>query len=150
MDEKLIILVMLMSLFTAASFVVWVIASTVRRSRAARAMVDLQTKMLEKMSPAEMAAYANSDAGRAAMSLEAAAGSSPHGRILNSVQFGVALLLLGMVLWAGMWWTRAPEKASVLASAVAAVGAGLLISAGITYKLSRNWGLFDPKPVTRP
>lgn len=148
MNENVALMVVLPCLFTAGSFIVWSVSTNIRRARVARAMVDMQTRMLEKMPPEELPAYANSEAGRAILSLDAGRPGSPRDRILNAITAGLIIGPLGMALFSAQSMQSAEELRSTLqmmGAAGMAVGAGLLISAAISYKLSQAWGLFEEK-----
>src|SRR5262249_16443886 len=65
-------------------------------------------------------------------------------RVLGSIQAGVVLLLLGIALLSLQAGPYAPWIRQILllsGVAIAAIGVGLLISAWITMRLCRKWGL---------
>lgn len=146
MDENAAITVVFPSLFSAVSFTAWSVATNVRRTRVARALVDMQAKMLEKMPPEELPAYAASEAGKAILKLDAGRAGSPQDRILNAITAGLVIGLVGMAMFA-VHHVQVNEETRRLMQTLGAVGmaagAGLLLSAFASYLLSKAWGLFE-------
>jgi hypothetical protein len=71
-------------------------------------------------------------------------GRSPLRSVLWSVQMGI----LGILAGAGIWGIGAllGDKAIFgIGGLVACIGVGFLISAAITYRLSKSWGLLEKK-----
>jgi len=134
----------------------WVLR-TVLENRRWKNMLAVQTethaKLLEKFgSSADMLAYMESEAGRRFLeppAFEAAHRQGmgfPYGRILWSVQAGIILALLG----AGLMFLRgrvsvdADAPLLVFGTLGLTIGIGFLLSAGVSYAMSKSFGLLDP------
>jgi hypothetical protein len=71
-------------------------------------------------------------------------GGSPLQSVLSSVHKGIVALLVGLgALIVGALCNQAPVV--FLGAIFACAGLGLLISAGVTYWLSKSWGLIQKK-----
>jgi hypothetical protein len=97
--------------------------------------------VLDKFSAAEdFAAFLQSPAGQDFVT-GLSGSESPVRAVIGSIQKGIILLLLG----AGVWWTGATiESAAEVATIgvlLMCVGVGLLISAGISYRMAKSLGL---------
>jgi hypothetical protein len=142
----------------AVGFVVWLIRTLVdykRWSRLARVQTEAHTKLLDRFTANdELLAYVKSPAGSrflesAPISLDGAPRSvgAPMGRILWSIQGGVVLIAAGI----GFGMIRTPEVAGnsspvqALSVLAIAVGIGFLVSAAISFVLSRKLGLIEPR-----
>ena len=99
--------------------------------------------VIDKFSAAEdFAAFLQSPAGQKFVT-GLSGSESPARAVIGSIQKGIILALLG----AGVWWTGATiESAAEVATIgvlLMCVGMGLLISAGISYRMARSLGLID-------
>jgi len=71
-------------------------------------------------------------------------GGSPLQSVLGSVHKGIVALLVGLgALFVGALCNQPP--AIFLGAIFACAGLALLISAGVTYRLSKSWGLIQKK-----
>jgi hypothetical protein len=126
------------------SWVVWVISTNARRRQALRDIVDLQTKLLDRcVASGELQRYLESDPGRKLLE-SASEGAMPVSGILGALRGGIVLCLFGIVnLSIRTVESNADvrEVLFILASGALAIGAGLLLSAMVSYLLSRSWGL---------
>ena len=68
--------------------------------------------------------------------------SSPLGSVLGSIQKGIILLLLGVGFIGGSA-AIASQAAAAVGMVLGFVGLGFLVSAGVTRRLSRKWGLLE-------
>lgn len=136
------------TIFGLAAWILRTLIITYREGKVARMQADLQQRMLEKFgSSQELLAFLQSEAGeRFVEPLQTGEERrSPYGRILGAVQVGVILLCGG----AGLLFLdgRLPfddERAFLFLGTVAtALGVGFLLSGGVAYLLSRNWGLLN-------
>jgi hypothetical protein len=109
-------------------------ASTVRRKQ----KNDMQKALLEKFSSAhDFAEFMQSPAGQKYVMNFTDAATSPRNSILNAVQIGIVALFAGSALIiAGqryqMWFL------DTLGLLLTCVGAGFLVSAGVSYFLARK------------
>ena len=91
--------VALIAVFGTISFITWTIFSSVRRLRIARAQADVQTVFLSRFDTAQnMAAYAQTDAGKGFLNGIRFEHESPVGPVLACVRWGIVLLFLGAAL----------------------------------------------------
>jgi hypothetical protein len=103
--------------------------------------------VIDKFSSAEdFAAFLQSPAGQKFIT-DLSGSESPARAVMGAIQKGIILVLLG----GGVWWVGVTmeSKAEVASIGVLllCVGAGILISAGVSYRLSKSWGLID-KPAS--
>jgi len=140
-------IVAIIMVFSAVVAVFWVIFSSIRRLKVARMQSEVHTRLIEKVgSSQEFLTFLDSESGKqlvASIGIEQP-NREPYGRILASVQAGVILLFLGIAfLFLGRHFGNAQEGFYILGGLAVALGAGFLISAGLSYRLSKAFGLFD-------
>lgn len=126
-----------------------------------RIQSEMHAKLLEKFGTSqEMLAYVESEAGRRFLELPSfeaehrQAAVFPYARILWSVQFGVIAAVLGVGLLSVREKVRLEEAATALlvfGTLALMLGIGFLLSAGVSYLLSKSLGLIErPRlPETR-
>jgi hypothetical protein len=135
------------TVFGAIGFIVWTISTNIRRSKVAHVVADLHGKVLEKCSAnQELMAYVQSDAGRRFLESAGESQANPTSRILNAVQAGTILSLLGgaSILTSNFHSELdAREFFVTLGYMILAVGLGFLVSAGVSYGLCKTWGLLN-------
>ncbi|MCL5671053.1 MAG: hypothetical protein M1423_07140 [Acidobacteria bacterium] len=141
------ILLVLVITFGPIVAIFWLIFSMVRRVKLARMQSELHSKLIDKIgSSPESLAYLNTEAGKqlvASMGIDQPR-REPYSRILSSVQAGVILVLVGFVLVIlGLTFANTKEGFCILGDLAVALGAGFLISAWISYRLSKKFGLLD-------
>ncbi|MBV8833163.1 MAG: hypothetical protein JO108_28530 [Acidobacteriaceae bacterium] len=136
------------TIFFTFGFIVWTIATNIRRSKAARAVADLHTRVLDKCAASQdLLSYLESDAGRQFLESAGTETTNPSGRILNAVQAGFILSLVGGAFLAVRAAPIDPDASQillVLGSVALAIGVGFLLSAATSYVLCKNWGLLNP------
>ncbi len=124
-----------------------------RWQRVSRVQVDTHSKILDRLTSSDdLRSYIESPAGRqflesAPIALDAhrqAPLAAPLSRILWSIQVGVVTLLGGIALYfiSRTVIDDAAQPLRVLGALAMAIGAGFLVSAGLSYALSRHLGLF--------
>jgi hypothetical protein len=124
---------------------VWVIAANIRRSRRSKQTADLHSRLLDRFAGSqELIAFLEGDAGRRYFDALESDLRDPLSRILSGIQFGVVLLLLGVSLLA----VRSRQTDEFTRNALLfigvpgiALGVGFLVSAGISHRLCKSWGL---------
>jgi hypothetical protein len=119
-----------------------------RLTKVGRAQAEAQARLLDKLgSSQELAAFLQTDVGRKL--LESGPPPEPRRdpvrRIFADVQAGMMLFLLGVAFYIASV-AHSPfhgARVAFLTGAVVfgALGAGLLVSAVVTYVLSKQWGL---------
>jgi len=140
-------IVFFVGLFSLAGYVVHITVSSFSRRQHLKAVTTFNTHVVDRLgSAADFGAFAQTEAGAQLMrGLTAVEPPSPtpERRILNSVQTGVVLLSLGLGL---LYIARSSGVSSHDAFMVAgtiglSLGIGFLLSAAISYRLSRALGL---------
>jgi hypothetical protein len=114
--------------------------------------VELYGKVIDKFGAApEFIAFLQSEDGRLFIEEDVTRSAAPLSKVLFSIQVGVVLILFGSGLLAlsNIWDnTLGGDLFIVLAiggTVSLMVGAGFIISAAISYKLSKMWGLLPTK-----
>lgn len=155
MSDNLTMTLVLPAMFFAIAWIVWIVASSRRRSRIAEIQRDIHAKLFEKFGTSqELIEYLKTDAGSKFLDSANFEHTRPFGRVLGSVQAGLILFLLGIAMLIARF-TMPYESFSAIERAqtahglltvsllLLALGLGFLASAAASYKLSKNWGLFD-------
>jgi len=141
---------------TAVSLIAWLVRTTMdyrRWQRLAKVQADVHTKILDRFTANdELLAYIQSHAGRrflesSPIMLDEGPRSvaAPLGRILWSVQFGLILTAggIGLHMVSGILPDDGSQPLRILSGMAIAVGIGFVLSAGVSYILSRRLGLID-------
>jgi predicted phage tail protein len=114
-----------------------------------RVIGQFQAKLLDRITTInELGAFLNTEAGARFMESMTSEAAGPHMRILRATQSGVVLTVLGLALFIWNWLspTTSGEAASAvygMATIVLALGIGFLLSATLSYRLSKEMGLLD-------
>ena len=126
-------------LFSTFIFLFYSISEAFRR----RQQKDLQNRLIDKFSSAQdLANFLQSAGGQKFISDLSEGSSHPSHPILRSIQAGVIMTLLGIGCL--VWMTRYVDTPlPIIGTLLLCLGAGFLISAAISYKLSKEWGLMD-------
>ena len=145
MSEQLTIMVVMTFFFGNIGWISWILINSIRRTKVARAQAEVQSKLLDKFgSSQELLAYMQTEAGQRFIQVESepVVTKSPHTKILASIKVGTILscLGLGLLLLALVFKEEAPLGFGTISLAI---GLGFLVSSGVSYKLSKSWGLFD-------
>jgi hypothetical protein len=136
--------------------ILWVIRTVLenrRWNRSFKMHEEVHTKLIEKFaSGQDFNAYMQSEGGRRLLEWTPPTNSStsrslpnPVGRILWSLQAGLVLLLMGtgvLLLRSHMWANDEPPLL-VFGTLGVTLGAGFILSALVSYGLSRHLGLID-------
>jgi ABC-type multidrug transport system fused ATPase/permease subunit len=129
-------------------FIAWVILEIVRSRHRIRAASELQGKLIDRLNSADIGPFAMSESGARLMrafSEQPAAADAAHVRILRALQSGLVLLTVGVSLFFYSSTRTLPlegeDVVDFFATLCAAVGVGLLLAAGASYRLSRRLGL---------
>lgn len=142
--------------------VVGTVAWTVRlflayfqKMKIARMHADLNARLLDKFGSApEVVDYLQSEAGERLLQATTAEVAAPQARILGSIRTGVIMVLLGaaLLLLRGQMGREAVEAMLFLGAVSLALGLGFLLSSGISYRLSKSWGLINgsPREIAEP
>lgn len=147
MSENLTAAIVVATCAFAFAWAVWVIAVNIRRSRSSRQTADLQSRLLDRFPGSqELTAFLEGDAGRRYLKALESDLRDPLNRILNGIQAGIVILLVGLSLVAVRVSQRDDDTRKVLlllGAPAMAIGAGFLISAAISHRLCKSWGLLE-------
>jgi hypothetical protein len=145
MSENLTIAIVLSTCASVFGWAVWVIAANIRRSRTSKQIVALHARLLDRFATSqELIAFLEGESGRRYFEALESDLKDPLSRILNGIQAGVVLILLGGSLLAvksGQTGQTARNALEILGIPGIALGAGFLISAVISHRLCKSWGL---------
>jgi hypothetical protein len=136
----------MIGMFTMIVYLVRMILDNRRKRDLAQKQFNLQNKLLEKFgSSQELVEYVKSDAGQTFLNvLPAEPPSNPYARILNSIQWGIALLTGGSAcLFVRNVVTDGFEGFTVFGVFCLALGVGFLVSSAVAYILSKTWGVIN-------
>lgn len=147
MDESIVGLigsmVFVMSLVVLIGFIAWIRVR--ERSRTGELQAETVRRLIDKLgSSQEAMAYLESESGRKLLDsistpVERA---NPYRRILAAITAGAVLSCLGVGLF--ILSVVIPDEELIRGPAILlALGAGFLIAAGASYRLSKSWGLFE-------
>ena len=146
----------LLGFLSVVAGITWIVRSLIehrRWSRLSKVQAEVHNKLIDRLaSNDEMLAYIQSPAGAGFLKagpIDIGTGGksmhAPFGRILWSAQAGVVLLALGL----GLRWVTvsAPNEVVEMLHFFGiigqALGLGFMVSAGLSYVLSRRMGLID-------
>ena len=125
----------------------WTVAAlinAIRHRMNLRVQTELHNRLLEKFdSASEFTAYLQTEAGRRFFDNLTSERVTPATKILSSVQKGAITTVLGLgLLVLALIYHPLDQGAFTIFGVIAlALGIGFLVSAGIAYRLSKNWGL---------
>jgi ABC-type amino acid transport system permease subunit len=155
MSDQMVQALVLPAMFFLIGWIVWTVANSRRRSRMAEIQRDIHAKLFEKFGTSqELIEYLKTDAGSKFLDSASIEHTKPFGRVLGSMQAGLILFFVGIAMLIvrftlpSVGWNeieRAQTAHGFLAVSLVllALGLGFLASAAASYKLSKNWGLFD-------
>jgi hypothetical protein len=131
--------------FGAMTFVLWTIFSTIRRFKIAKLQADLQARLIEKFGATQdLLAYVQTDAGKQVLESLSVERTSPYSRIIGAVQVGIIMFFFGLaLLFLRGRVSGAEEGFLVFGTIFVTLGVGFAISAGVSYSLSKSFGLLD-------
>ena len=138
--------IIFITLFSTIAFLVWTVFSTIRGARIARIQADIQGKLLDKFtSGQELTNLLQTEQGKKLLdSLAVTEQVKPYGRILAAAQVGVILALAGAaLLLLRKYVSGAYETLLVVGALALAMGIGFIVSAAISYRLSKSLGLLN-------
>jgi hypothetical protein len=135
--------------FACIGYIAYVVLEAMRSRQRAQLTSEFQQKLLDRVgSMQELGALLNSEGGaRLLSSLSPRLNGGPHQRILRALQAGLVLLVLGIVLFVYTFSRALPiegeDALAMFATVSTALGIGLLLAAGASYRLSRRMGLLN-------
>lgn len=145
--------IILLALFATVAFVIWVLATEMQRRSRLKSLMELRLRLLDRLnSAADIAAVLASEGGaRFLSSLDEPSWAGFHGRVLRTIQTGIVLLFVSAGLLALAYLNSFGARQALSAFAVMAgcVGAGLLISSVVAWRLGVRSGLIKPSDGVR-
>lgn len=128
-------------------WIVWVIATNVRIARVSRSHGSTQTDLVEKLaSSQELMGFLQTEAGQRlfAEAPKIERRKNPIDRILTSVQTGIVFAAIGAAL-AGLSMIVPLASSTFIAfgSLAGALGCGLMLSAFVSYRISKSMELIE-------
>lgn len=147
MSENLTIAIIISTCACVFGWIVWVIAVNIRRSHSSKHLTEIHSRLLDRFSGSqELIAFLEGESGRRYFEALESEVRDPLNRILNGIQLGILLVLLGVSLVA----IRASQSDEMARNALLiigipaiALGIGFLISTVISHRLSKSWGIYD-------
>lgn len=143
--EALALLGLVSGVLVLLGWIAWLVG---RRHRdRVQGQLEIQRRIVERFADArEFTEFATSEGGRRFVESLATEHESHVERILGSIRKGAVLTLVGIGLWLVVPWNPQDlEVAGVFGTIALAVGIGYLISAYVSYRLSKGWGLLPPE-----
>lgn len=119
-----------------------VLGELVRREAKLQRQAELSRSVLEKFgSGEELSAFLQTDAGRRLLDPPSKGPTNPKQRIIGSVEGGAIVGVMGL----GFLYVAAKHEPEAIWAAMffLGLGAGLLVSAYVGYRLSKKWGIFN-------
>jgi hypothetical protein len=142
------------SMFGMISFVVWVIVNGWERRQHWKHLTDFNSRLLDRLgSVKDFTELLKTDEGGRFLGLLTAQRQSVGApdRILRAAQTGVVSIVLGLgFLFLGWRFVFDDHEAfSVVGVVALSLGAGLLLSAGVSYWVARRLGLLENATPSR-
>jgi hypothetical protein len=151
--EMLVAIVAISGAFGSTAYLAYVVLEAIRTRQRTRLTSEFQQKLLDRVGSAqELGTFLSSDGGaRILASLSPARpDGGPHVRILRALQAGLVLLALGVGLFVYIAARALPiegeDAVAMIATVTSALGVGLLLAAGMSYRMSRRMGLLNRRP----
>ena len=147
MSEPLAVTIILCTIASVLGLSVLVIAVNIRRSRWGKQVAELHSKLLDRFAGSQdLIAFLEGGAGRKYFEALAFDLKDAASRILNGLQLGIALASLGLALLlvrSGQSDPNTRNALLIIGMPIAALGIGFLISAAVSYRLCKTWGLLE-------
>ncbi len=143
--EQLAMMVVMPTMFLFIAWVVKMGYANARQKRMAAMQGEMQRRLLEKFDSTEdLVTFMNSETGRRFAEAESLEPSSPYSKVLGSVQVGIILTLasIGMLV-IDRTMSFGGEGLAVPGILGLTIGVGFLLSAAVSYRLSKAWGLIN-------
>jgi hypothetical protein len=133
-------------------YLAYAILEGLKSRQQTRLTSEFHHKLLDRVTSAqELGILLNSEGGEkllASLAAPKSGGANAHERILRAAQTGLVLLSLGTGLFMIGWFSPllplgGHAALNIFGGITASVGVGLLLSAGLSYALSKRMGLMD-------
>ncbi|PYV40981.1 MAG: hypothetical protein DMG06_18595 [Acidobacteria bacterium] len=144
-NDAVMALIILPTLSFFFGWVVWTFVDGRRRWLTVRARTEFYNRMMDKFSSArEFIDFSQTEGGLRFLETFSTERVGPMDRILGSVQKGAILSIVGLgFLFLGWRYRFDEDVLTIIGTVLLALGVGFLVSAGISYRLSKEWGLIS-------
>jgi len=116
----------------------------IRRTRSERTQAEMFNTLMNKLgNGTEVLGYLETEAGKGLLKSPPEMRPSPYARILNSVQLGVVLTILGIGILSLNAMLGGDRDALIVGTLILTVGIGMLSAAAASWVLSKKLGLMD-------
>lgn len=138
--------------FGTVAWIAYLIVDLLRTRQKTNLARDLHGRLIERLAAQDLGPFLTSeDGGRLLRTLsEQPAGAGPHLRILRALQSGLVSLSVGIGLFlyqsARTLPSQAGDAAALFGTLATALGVGLLLAAGASYRMSHRMGLLQTPP----
>lgn len=139
--EAIIFPILFLTVFSCLAY--WIHVRSRRSRERLQAQMELQSKILARFDSAqEFAGFLQTEGGRTFLSglAEQPVERRPTQRILTAVQIGIVIAMFGVGLCLIAWIENTTDPA-LPGVVLLCIGAGFLIAAAASYRLSKSWGL---------
>jgi hypothetical protein len=125
-------------------WMVFVIVDGFRRRQQLRLSAELQTRLLERIGSArEFGEFLGTERGARFLDAISTDRNAAQTGILRVLQSGIVSLVMGLAIFVLARGRPYEEGLLIVATVSAALGAGLLLAAALSYLLSKRMGMFD-------
>ena len=132
----------------ATVWLVFIIVDGFRRRQQLRLAAELQQRLLDTIGSAhEFAAFLATNEGARFLDAIAVDRRVAHLAVLRALQLGVVALVVGLTLLMSSTRGASPEGVAMLGTISFALGAGLLLAAGLSYAAAKRMGLLNTTTV---
>jgi len=147
MDE---IVIVMPALFASIVWLVYIVVDGFGRRQRLRVMNEFHSKLLDRIGSArEFAEFFNSEAGARFLDSMSTARGAPSSRILAALQWGVAMLSLGIAIFLLVslrpYDSETADVLTFVATVAVGVGGGMVLSSAISYLAARRMGLLEKR-----
>lgn len=142
--KDIAILLVLLSAFATAGWVIYMAADTTRRQRRLKAQTELHSRLLDKFSSAqEVVEFLQTPGGAHFVDSLSNDRDEPANGILRSTHRGIILVIVAIGCLFLNWYYRysGDNPLLVIGVVLLCLGIGFLISAAVSQRLSRALGL---------
>jgi hypothetical protein len=144
MDEKLAVVLIMMTIFGTLGWIVHILTENRRRRERLRVFTEFHSRLMDRMGSArEFSDFLQTPGGQNFLDTLSLERGHPADRIARAVQLGIVFTCIGLgLLFAGSnVATEIMGGYLVLAAVLLALGIGFLLSAVASFFLARTFGM---------
>ena len=144
------IVIVLPAMFGSVIWLTYIIVDGFRRRQQLRVMNEFHNKLLDRIgSASEFVEFFNSEGGARFIDTLSAERGAPSSRIMAAAQWGLTMLSLGVAIFILVSNREFREEAgdllTFLATVTVGLGAGMVLSALVSYAAARRMGILTDK-----